>query len=123
MRLSPDSVLLTAAMRFQRRLNLNEVKQAIERLKHVIKVGCPSILPHYMESSVLKLAAHSAAHEVFLIKSWVLGRRSRRFQVRFCAARARLIRDAILIASPAIPYALPHRRIAYTRAKICFGNK
>ena len=69
MRLSPDSVLLTAAMRFQRRLNLDEVKQAIKRPKHVIKDAYPSILHLYTESSALRRVAHSAAHEVSVMKS------------------------------------------------------
>ena len=67
MRLGPDSVLLTAAVRFQRRLNLDEVEQAIERLERAIKVAHPAILHLYLESGALKEAAHSAgevnAHE------------------------------------------------------------
>jgi hypothetical protein len=42
MRLGPDSVPSTGAVRFQRRLNLNEVEQAIERLERAIKVPCPA---------------------------------------------------------------------------------
>ncbi len=57
MRLGPDRVLLTAALRFQRRLNLDEVEQAIERLERAIKVPCPSILHLYLESGALKRAA------------------------------------------------------------------
>ena len=64
MRLGPDSVLLTAAVRFHRRLNLDEVEQAIERLEHAIKVLYPSILHLYLKSGALKQAAHSAAHAV-----------------------------------------------------------
>ena len=60
MRLGPDSVLLTAAVRFQRRLNLDEVEQAIERLERAIKVTHPAILHLYLESGALKQAAHSA---------------------------------------------------------------
>jgi len=62
MRLGPDSVLLTAAVRFQRRLNLDEVEQAIDRLEHAIKGPYPSILHLYLESGALKQAAHLAAH-------------------------------------------------------------
>ena len=60
MRLGPDHVLLTAAVRFQRRLNLDEVEQAIERLERAIKVPYPAILHLYLESGALKQAAHSA---------------------------------------------------------------
>ncbi|WP_295446976.1 cation diffusion facilitator family transporter [uncultured Thiodictyon sp.] len=60
MRLGPDSVLLTAAVRFARRLNLDEVEQAIERLERAIKVSCPSILHLYLESGALKQAARAA---------------------------------------------------------------
>ena len=60
MRLGPDSVLLTAAVRFQRRLNLDEVEQAIERLERAIKVPYPAILHLYLESGALKQAARSA---------------------------------------------------------------
>jgi len=67
MRLGPDSVLLTAAVRFQRRLSLDEVEQAIERLERAIKVPYPAILHLYLESGAIKQAAHSAgqvtAHE------------------------------------------------------------
>ncbi len=59
MRLGPDSVLLTAAVRFARRLNLDEVEQAIERLERAIKVTYPSILHLYLESGALKQAAHA----------------------------------------------------------------
>jgi len=60
MRLGPDSVLLTAAIRFQRRLNLDEVEQAIDRMERAIKVPYPSILHLYLESGALMQAAHSA---------------------------------------------------------------
>ena len=60
MRLGPDSVLLTAAVRFQRRLNLDEVEQAIERLEQAIKVPYPAILHLYLESGALKQAARAA---------------------------------------------------------------
>ena len=61
MRLGPESVLLTAAVRFQRRLNLDQVEQAIERLERAIKLTYPSILHLYLESGALKQAAHPAA--------------------------------------------------------------
>ena len=60
MRLGPDSVLLTAAVRFQRRLSLDEVEQAIERLERAIKVSYPSIQHLYLESGAIKEAARSA---------------------------------------------------------------
>lgn len=60
MRLGPESVLLTAAVRFQRRLNLDQVEQAIERLERAIKLPYPSIHHLYLESGALKQAAHSA---------------------------------------------------------------
>ena len=50
MQLGPDSVLLTAAVRFERRLNLDEVEQAIERLECAIKVQYPSIQHLFLES-------------------------------------------------------------------------
>ncbi len=61
MRLGPDSVLLTAAVRFQRRLSLDEVEQAIERLEQAIKAHDPAILHLYLESRAIKQAARSAA--------------------------------------------------------------
>jgi cation diffusion facilitator family transporter len=64
MRLGPDRVLLTAAVRFQRQLNLDQVEQAIERLERAIKVPYPSILHLYLESGALKQAAHSAGQVV-----------------------------------------------------------
>jgi cation diffusion facilitator family transporter len=60
MRLGPDSVLLTAAVRFRRQLNLDQVEQAIERLERAIKVPYPSILHLYLESGALKQVARSA---------------------------------------------------------------
>ena len=64
--LGPERVLLTAAVRFQRQLDLDQVEQAIERLERAIKVTHPAI--HlYLESGALKQAARSAvevaAHE------------------------------------------------------------
>ncbi len=61
MRLGPDSVLLTAKLRFRRQLDLDRVEQAIERLERAIKVSCQSILHLYPESGALKQAGHSAA--------------------------------------------------------------
>ncbi len=54
MQLGTDSVLLTAAIRFKRRLSLDEVEQAIERLEGVIKLAYPSIHHLYLESGALK---------------------------------------------------------------------
>jgi cation diffusion facilitator family transporter len=59
MRLGPESVLLTAAVRFQRRLSLDEVEQAIERLELAIKVPYPTIGHLYLESGALKQVAHA----------------------------------------------------------------
>jgi cation diffusion facilitator family transporter len=61
MRLGPDSVLLTAAVRFHRQLNLDQVEQAIQRLEHAISVPYPSIQHLYLESGALKQAVRSAA--------------------------------------------------------------
>lgn len=60
MQLGPDSVLLTAAVRFERRLNLDEVEEAIERLERSIKMQYPSIEHLYLESGSLKSLARSA---------------------------------------------------------------
>jgi cation diffusion facilitator family transporter len=62
MRLGPDNVLLTAAVRFQRRLNLDDVEQAIERLEHAIKVSYPAIQHLYLESGALKAMSRSVRH-------------------------------------------------------------
>ena len=61
MRLGPDSVLLTAAVRFRRQFTLDQVEQAIERLEHAIKLQYPSIHHLYLESGVLKQAARAGA--------------------------------------------------------------
>ena len=61
MRLGPDSVLLTAAIRFRRQLNLDQVEQAIERLERAIKLTQPAILHLYLESGAVAQAARSAA--------------------------------------------------------------
>jgi cation diffusion facilitator family transporter len=60
MRLGPDSVLLTAAVRFQRQLDLDQVEQAIERMERAIRTAHPAILHLYLESGALKQAAQSA---------------------------------------------------------------
>jgi cation diffusion facilitator family transporter len=60
MRLGPDRVLLTAKLRFQRQLSLDEVEQAIERLERAIKVPYPAIMHLYLESGALKQAVRSA---------------------------------------------------------------
>jgi cation diffusion facilitator family transporter len=62
MRLGPDSVMLTAAVRFARRLDLDQVEQAIVRLERAIKAANPSILHLYLESGALKPAAHPGSH-------------------------------------------------------------
>lgn len=63
MRLGPDAVLLTAAVRFQRRLNLDEVEQAIERLEHAIKV------PYRRSSTSISSRARSKQFRVRFGKS------------------------------------------------------
>ncbi|MEO6104459.1 MAG: cation diffusion facilitator family transporter [Pseudoxanthomonas sp.] len=60
MRLGPNSVLLTAKVRFRRQLDLDQVEQAIERLERAIKTLDPSILHLYLESGALKQAARAA---------------------------------------------------------------
>jgi cation diffusion facilitator family transporter len=60
MRLGPDSVLLTAKLRFRRELDLDHVEQAIDRLERAIKLPFPSIRRLYLESGALKRAAHAA---------------------------------------------------------------
>jgi len=60
MRLGPDSVLLTAAIRFHRQLSLDQVEQAIERIERSIKLPYPSIQHLYLESGAFKQAARSA---------------------------------------------------------------
>jgi hypothetical protein len=69
MRLGPDSVLLTAALRFERRLSLDEVEQAIERLERAIKRPYPSILHLYLESGALKHAVQSTAQAAGAMRS------------------------------------------------------
>jgi divalent metal cation (Fe/Co/Zn/Cd) transporter len=60
MRLGPDSVLLTAAVRFRRGLDPDEVEQAIARLEQAIRTPYPSIQHLYLESGALKLATRCA---------------------------------------------------------------
>jgi cation diffusion facilitator family transporter len=59
MRLGPDSVLLAAAVRFERRLDLDEIEQAIERLEQSIKAPYPAIRRLYLESGSLKALSRS----------------------------------------------------------------
>jgi divalent metal cation (Fe/Co/Zn/Cd) transporter len=61
MRLGPDNVLLTAAVRFRRQLDLDQVEQAIDRLEHAIKRPYPAIQHLYLESGALRQAARSVA--------------------------------------------------------------
>jgi len=61
MQLGSARMLLTAAVRFQRRLSLDEVEQAIARLEHAIRAPFPTIEHLYLESGALKQAAHAAS--------------------------------------------------------------
>lgn len=54
MQLGPEKVLLTAAVRFHRRLDLDAVEQAIARLEQAIKLHYPSIQQLFLESGALK---------------------------------------------------------------------
>ncbi len=54
MQLGPDSVLLTAAVRFERRLTLDQLDQAIERIERAIRLQSPAITHLYFESGALK---------------------------------------------------------------------
>lgn len=56
MQLGQDNVLLTAAVRFERSLNLDQVEQAIARLEHAIKAKYPAIRHLFLESGALKAA-------------------------------------------------------------------
>jgi divalent metal cation (Fe/Co/Zn/Cd) transporter len=60
MQLGPDSVLLTAAVRFRRGLDLDAVELAIVRLEQAIRLTCPSIHHLYLESGALRQAAVSS---------------------------------------------------------------
>jgi cation diffusion facilitator family transporter len=59
MRLGPENVLLTAAVRFHRQLSLDQVEQAIDRLERAIKVPYPAILHLYLESGAFRQSARS----------------------------------------------------------------
>ena len=54
MRLGPDTVLLTAAIRFARRLDLDQVERAIARLEQAIKSAYPAIMHLYLESGAIR---------------------------------------------------------------------
>jgi hypothetical protein len=60
MQLGTGSVLLTAAIRFKRSLNLDQVEQAIARLQASIRLLYPSIQHLYLESGALKSSADRA---------------------------------------------------------------
>lgn len=62
MQLGQDNVLLTAAVRFERSLNLDQVEQAIARLEHAIKAKYPAIRHLFLESGALKAAPRESAH-------------------------------------------------------------
>ena len=53
MQLGTESALLTAAIRFKRSLNLDEVENAIARLETAIKLTSPTIQHLYLESGAL----------------------------------------------------------------------
>jgi cation diffusion facilitator family transporter len=57
MQLGPDSVLLTAAVRFRRACTLDQVEQAIERIEQAIRLHNPSIRHLFLESGALKTLA------------------------------------------------------------------
>ena len=54
MQLGQDNVLLTAAVRFERNLNLDQVEQAIARLERAIRTKYPAIRHLFLESGALK---------------------------------------------------------------------
>ena len=60
MRLGPDRVLLTAALRFQRPLTLDEVEPASARLEAAIAHACPSIRQLQLEPGAPKPAPGGA---------------------------------------------------------------
>lgn len=62
MQLGTDSALLTAAIRFKRSLNLDEVEKAIARLETAIKLTSPSIQHLYLESGALQASASQLLH-------------------------------------------------------------
>ena len=57
MQLGTESVLLTAAIRFKRSLNLDEVEKAIARLEIAIKRVSPSVQHLYLESGALQASS------------------------------------------------------------------
>jgi hypothetical protein len=61
MRLGTDWVLLTAAVRFQRVLNLGEVEQAIAGLEHSIRMAVP-VHPAPLPRIGRTPPTHSAGH-------------------------------------------------------------
>lgn len=55
MQLGQGNVLLTAAVRFERHLNLDQVEWAIARLEHAVKAKFPAIQHTFFESGTLTL--------------------------------------------------------------------
>jgi divalent metal cation (Fe/Co/Zn/Cd) transporter len=60
MQLGTNNVLLTAAIRFKRTMNLDEVEKAIARLETAIKQISPSIQHMYLESNALQASGNNA---------------------------------------------------------------
>ncbi|MCS0585113.1 cation diffusion facilitator family transporter [Massilia pinisoli] len=56
MQLGPDEVLLTAAVRFNRGMRIDEVEAAIERLENAVAAAYPPIRHIYFESGALRSA-------------------------------------------------------------------
>jgi divalent metal cation (Fe/Co/Zn/Cd) transporter len=56
MQLGPDEVLLTAAVRFNRGMRIDEVEAAIERLEKAVAAVYPAIRHIYFESGALRSA-------------------------------------------------------------------
>jgi len=56
MQLGPDEVLLTAAVRFNRGMRIDEVEAAIERLEKAVAAAYPAIRHIYFESGALRSA-------------------------------------------------------------------
>ena len=56
MQLGPDEVLLTAAVRFNRGMRIDEVETAIERLEQAVAAAYPAIRHIYFESGALRSA-------------------------------------------------------------------
>ncbi len=59
MQLGTENVLLTAAIRFKRSMNLDEVEKAIHRLETSIKQISPSIQHMYLESNALQTSSNN----------------------------------------------------------------